>query len=89
MSGSWAVDTIDRVRGQFLNGKYLLWDFFTPRSILGAICSIFGKVYKTKLVSTSTFTFTLFQKEKLKICFLSNAIGLCAFNSFSLVRASS
>ena len=31
MSGSWAVDTLDRVRGQFLNGKYLLWDF----SLLG------------------------------------------------------
>ena len=88
MSGSWAVDTLDRVRGQFLNGKYLLWDFFTPRSILGAICSIFGKVYSTKLGSTSIFTLTIFQKEKLTMYFLSNAIRLRAFNSFSVVGAS-
>ena len=89
MSGSWAVDTLDRVRGQFLNGKYLLWDFFTPRSILGAICSIFGKVYRTKLGSTYLFTLTPFKKEKLKRYFLSNAIRLCAFNLLSVVRASS
>ena len=38
--------------------KSLLWDYFTPRSKLEAVCNICVKVYGNKLVSISTFTWT-------------------------------
>ena len=34
--------------------KSLMWDYFTPRSPIEAACNICGKVYGTKLGSTST-----------------------------------
>ena len=65
--------------------KSLFRDYFIPMSNLEAVCNICGKVYGTKLGSTSTFTSTLLQKKRKKgisLVMLLDSAHFCIFVLF-------